>query len=230
MAVPQSESPCVLLIEANAELASNVSIDLEESGYTSVVAHSAAAGIEQANAVNPALIVVDRMLGSDSGLDLCSKLRSRGDRTPMLLLMAKDSLDDRIACLESGADDYFLKPYRSEEFLALINTYLQPQEGSIEQLRFGELTLDVTNRTASRNGRLIELTMKEFELLKYLMEHSRDVLTREQILENVWGYDFMGESNVIEVYIRYLRLKIDGDGEKRLIQTVRGVGYVLREA
>ncbi|MEL7503763.1 MAG: response regulator transcription factor [Cyanobacteria bacterium J06554_6] len=230
MAVPQSESPCVLLIEANAELASNVSIDLEESGYTSVVAHSAAAGIEQANAVNPALIVVDRMLGSDSGLNLCSKLRSRGDRTPMLLLMAKDSLDDRIACLESGADDYFLKPYRSEEFLALINTYLQPQEGSIEQLRFGELTLDVTNRTASRNGRLIELTMKEFELLKYLMEHSRDVLTREQILENVWGYDFMGESNVIEVYIRYLRLKIDGDGEKRLIQTVRGVGYVLREA
>ncbi|MEL6325647.1 MAG: response regulator transcription factor [Cyanobacteria bacterium J06626_23] len=230
MAVPQSESPCVLLIEANAELASNVSIDLEESGYTSVVAHSAAAGIEQANAVNPALIVVDRMLGSDSGLNLCSKLRSRGDRTPMLLLMAKDSLDDRIACLESGADDYFLKPYRSEEFLALINTYLQPQEGSFEQLRFGELTLDVTNRTASRNGRLIELTMKEFELLKYLMEHSRDVLTREQILENVWGYDFMGESNVIEVYIRYLRLKIDGDGEKRLIQTVRGVGYVLREA
>ncbi|MEL6246486.1 MAG: response regulator transcription factor [Cyanobacteria bacterium J06648_16] len=230
MAVPQSESPCVLLVEANTELASNVSIDLEESGYTSVVAHSAAAGIEQADAVNPSLIVVDRMLGSDSGLDLCSKLRARGDRTPMLLLMAKDSLDDRIACLESGADDYFLKPYRSEEFLALINTYLQPQEGSFEQLRFGELTLDVTNRTASRNGRLIELTMKEFELLKYLMEHSRDVLTREQILENVWGYDFMGESNVIEVYIRYLRLKIDGDGEKRLIQTVRGVGYVLREA
>ena len=226
----QAESPCVLLVEPNEELASSVSVDLEESGYTSVVAHSAADGLKQATAVNPALIVVDRMLGGESGLDLCSELRAKGDRTPMLLLMAKDSLDDRIACLESGADDYFLKPYRSEDFLALINTYLQPQEGSVEQLRFGELTLDVTNRVANRSGRLIELTMKEFELLKYLMEHSREVLSREQILENVWGYDFMGESNVIEVYVRYLRLKIDGDGEKRLIQTVRGVGYVLREA
>ncbi len=226
----QAESPCVLLVEPNEELASSVSVDLEESGYTSVVARSAADGMKQATAVNPALIVVDRMLGGESGLDLCSELRAKGDRTPMLLLMAKDSLDDRIACLESGADDYFLKPYRSEDFLALINTYLQPQEGSVEQLRFGELTLDVTNRVANRSGRLIELTMKEFELLKYLMEHSREVLSREQILENVWGYDFMGESNVIEVYVRYLRLKIDGDGEKRLIQTVRGVGYVLREA
>ncbi|MEO1592421.1 MAG: response regulator transcription factor [Cyanobacteria bacterium J06632_22] len=226
----QAESPCVLLIETNEELASHVSVDLEESGYTSVVAHSAVDGIKQANAVNPALIVVDRMLGGESGLDLCSELRAKGDRTPLLLLMAKDSLDDRIACLESGADDYFLKPYRSEDFLALIQTYLQPKEGSVEQLRFGELTLDITNRVANRNGRVIELTMKEFELLKYLMEHSREVLSREQILENVWGYDFMGESNVIEVYVRYLRLKIDGDGEKRLIQTVRGVGYVLREA
>ncbi|MEO0539799.1 MAG: response regulator transcription factor [Cyanobacteria bacterium P01_A01_bin.105] len=226
----QAESPCVLLVEPNADLASSVSVDLEESGYTSVVARSAADGIKQADAVNPALIVVDRMLGGESGLDLCSELRAKGDRTPVLLLMAKDSLDDRIACLESGADDYFLKPYRSDDFLALINTYLQPQEGSVEQLRFGELTLDVTNRVANRSGRIIELTMKEFELLKYLMEHAREVLSREQILENVWGYDFMGESNVIEVYVRYLRLKIDGDGEKRLIQTVRGVGYVLREA
>lgn len=226
----QADSPCVLLIEANEELASHVSVDLEESGYTSVVAHSAADGMKQASTVSPALIVVDRMLGGESGLDLCTQLRAKGDRTPLLLLMAKDSLDDRIACLESGADDYFLKPYRSDDFLALIHTYLQPKEGSVEQLRFGELTLDVTNRVANRNGRLIELTMKEFELLKYLMEHSREVLSREQILENVWGYDFMGESNVIEVYVRYLRLKIDGDGEKRLIQTVRGVGYVLREA
>ena len=148
----------------------------------------------------------------------------------MLLMMARDNLDDRVACIESGADDYFLKPYRTDEFLKLVSAYLQPSENGVEQLVFGELTLNITNRQAVRGGRVIDLTMKEFELLKYLMEHPRDVLTREQILENVWGYNFMGESNVIEVYIRYLRLKIDGSNEKRLIQTVRGVGYVLREA
>lgn len=148
----------------------------------------------------------------------------------MLLLMARDNLDDRVACIESGADDYILKPYRSEEFLALVSAYLQPSENGVEQMVFGELTLNVSNRQAMRGSRVIDLTMKEFELLKYLMEHPREVLTRDQILENVWGYNFMGESNVIEVYIRYLRLKIDSDGEKRLIQTVRGVGYVLREA
>jgi DNA-binding response OmpR family regulator len=148
---------------------------------------------------------------------------------PVVLLMARDSVDDRVACLEAGADDYFLKPYRTEEFLKLVQLYLQPDTVSAEQLRFGELVLDLATRRALRYGRAIDLTMKEFELLKYLMEHPREVLTREQILENVWGYDFMGESNVIEVYIRYLRLKIEDEGEKRLIQTVRGVGYVLRE-
>jgi OmpR family response regulator NblR len=170
------------------------------------------------------------MLAGESGLWLCSHLRSKGSRTPVLLMMARDTLDDRVACLEAGADDYFLKPYQTEEFLKLVRLYLQPNTTEVEQLRFGDMTLDLTNRTVLRNGRVIDLTMKEFELLKYLMEHPREVLTREQILENVWGYDFMGESNVIEVYIRYLRLKIEDEGEKRLIQTVRGVGYVLREA
>jgi len=149
---------------------------------------------------------------------------------PVVLLMARDTVEDRAACLEAGADDYFLKPYRSEEFLKLVRLYLQPDQAGVEQLHFGDLALDLSTRRALRQNRAIELTMKEFELLKYLMEHPREVLTREQILENVWGYDFMGESNVIEVYVRYLRLKIEDEGEKRLIQTVRGVGYVLREA
>ena len=223
-------TPCVLLVEANEELAQDVSNDLRESGYIPLVATTIDSGLKEVHNHHPALIVVNRMLAGESGLDLCQKLRSQGDRTPMLLLMARDNLDDRVACIESGADDYFLKPYRSDEFLALVSAYLQPSEHGVEQLIFGELTLNVTNRQAMRGSRVIDLTMKEFELLKYLMEHPREVLTREQILENVWGYNFMGESNVIEVYIRYLRLKIDGEGEKRLIQTVRGVGYVLREA
>ncbi len=222
-------TPCVLLVEANEELAQDVSNDLRESGYIPLVATTIDSGLQEVRDRHPALIVVNRMLAGESGLDLCQQLRSQGDRTPMLLMMARDNLDDRVACIESGADDYFLKPYRSDEFLALVSAYLQPSDNGVEQLIFGELTLNVTTRQAKRGNRLIDLTMKEFELLKYLMEHPREVLTREQILENVWGYNFMGESNVIEVYIRYLRLKIDADGEKRLIQTVRGVGYVLRE-
>lgn len=222
-------TPCVLLVEANEELANDVSNDLRESGYLPLVANTIDSGMQEVRNRHPALIVVNRMLAGESGLDLCQQLRSQGDRTPMLLMMARDNLDDRVACIESGADDYILKPYRSDEFIALVSAYLQPSDSGVEQMVFGELTLNVTNRQAMRGSRIIDLTMKEFELLKYLMEHPREVLTREQILENVWGYNFMGESNVIEVYIRYLRLKIDGNGEKRLIQTVRGVGYVLRE-
>ena len=223
-------NPCVLVVETDESLATQVSLDLKESGYEPIVANDATSGLHQARDRQPALIVVDRMLTGASGLGLCSHLRNTGARVPVVVLMARDTVDDRVACLEAGADDYFLKPYRSEEFLKLVRLYLQPEPGVTEQLRFGDLVLDLATRRALRHGRAIDLTMKEFELLKCLMEHPREVLTREQILENVWGYDFMGESNVIEVYIRYLRLKIEDEGQKRLIQTVRGVGYVLREA
>jgi OmpR family response regulator NblR len=222
--------PCVLVVEPDESLATQVSLDLQESGYETIVAHDATSGIYQFRDRQPALIVVDRMLAGESGLGLCMHLRNAGTRVPVLVLMARDTVDDRAACLEAGADDYFLKPYRSEDFLRLVRLYLHPDSNETEQLRFGNLVLDLATRRALRNGRVIDLTMKEFELLKYLMEHPREVLTREQILENVWGYDFMGESNVIEVYIRYLRLKLEDEGQKRLVQTVRGVGYVLREA
>ncbi len=224
------QNPKVLVIETDEMLAQHVSSDLQESGYETSIAYDAATGLRQAKEFQPALVVVDRMLAGESGLSLCSHLRATGARMPVLLLMARDSIEDRVACLQAGADDYFLKPYRSEEFLKLVRLYLHSDVPSSEQLRFADLLLDLATRRAVRNSRVIDLTMKEFELLKYLMEHPREVLTREQILENVWGYDFMGESNVIEVYIRYLRLKIEDEGEKRLIQTVRGVGYVLRDA
>ncbi|MEO1095628.1 MAG: response regulator transcription factor [Cyanobacteria bacterium J06638_28] len=223
-------APQVLVIISNDELVSLMRHDLEEAGYRVDAAKTGAIGMQKAVQSQPALIVVDRLLGNETGLTVCQKLRSANLCVPILLLMARDTLEDRIACLEAGADDYCLKPYQASIFLQVIQIYLQPGETTSEQLRFGELALDVGSRVASRNGRLIELTMKEFELLRYLMEHPREVLAREQILENVWGYDFIGESNVIEVYIRYLRLKIDSDHEKRLIQTVRGVGYVLRES
>lgn len=222
--------PVVLVVESDKSLVSSIGVDLHEAGYKPVVANTLSGGIAQVHKLSPALVVVARRLADESGLDLCRRLREDKNRVPILLMMAQDELADRIACLESGADDYFLAPYRADEFIKLVNAYLKPSAASGEQLRFADLVLDLAQRHVLRNGRIIELTMKEFELLKYLMEHPREVLTRKQILESVWGYDFIGESNVIEVYIRYLRLKIDGENEKRLIQTVRSVGYVLRES
>jgi DNA-binding response OmpR family regulator len=221
--------PQVVVVETDETLAQHLTMDLQELGYAAAIARDPGTGLQKIETLRPSLAVIDRMLAGESGLQLCSTLRSRGLRLPVLLILGRDNLDDRIACLEAGADDYFLKPYRSDEFLRLVQLYLKSNGGEHEQLRFADLVLDVGTRRAFRQDRAIELTMKEFELLKYLMEHPREVLAREQILENVWGYDFMGESNVIEVYIRYLRLKIENEGEKRLIQTVRGVGYVLRE-
>ncbi|HCQ22192.1 MAG: response regulator transcription factor NblR [Aphanizomenon sp.] len=220
----------VLVIEPDEILANQLAFDLQEAGYDTIVTHDAANGLEYYRNYQPALIVVDRMLVGESGLSLCKNLRMSGNRSPILVLMARDTVDDRIACLNAGADDYILKPYRSEDFLKLIRLYLKADIDATEQLRFGDLVLDIGTRRAIYKSKAIDLTMKEFELLKFLMEHPREVLTRDKILENVWGYNFMGESNIIEVYIRYLRLKIEEEGQKRLIQTVRGVGYVLRDS
>jgi two-component system, OmpR family, response regulator NblR len=222
-------NPCILLVKTDETFAQRASLDLREAGYRTAIVVDATKGLHQIDELQPAMVLVDQTLAGESGLKLCRQIRNTGNHIPVLMLMAGDSVNDRIACLEAGADDYILKPYCAETFIELVRFYLQPTESAIEQLRFGDLVLDLSTRRALRNGRAIDLTMKEFELLKYLMAHPREVLTREQILENVWGYDFMGESNVIEVYIRYLRLKIEDEGEKRLIQTVRGVGYVLRE-
>ncbi|NJR68967.1 MAG: response regulator transcription factor [Synechococcales cyanobacterium CRU_2_2] len=220
----------ILIVETEPLLSDSISLDLKDNGYTTLVAEDTQSAIQQVTQNQPDLLVIDRMLGGESGLKLCQQLRRTGLVAPVLMLMVRDAVEDRVACLESGADDYFLKPYRSDELLGRIRLYLRSEQPAREQLRFDDLTLDLATRRAFRGSQQIELTMKEFELLKYLMEHPREVLTRDQILENVWGYDFLGESNVIEVYIRYLRLKLEDGGGRRVIQTVRGVGYVLRES
>lgn len=222
-------SPPILLVDTDEALVHQASGDLREAGYDPVAVGDIRSALAQVTTLQPSLVVVDRMLSGESGLAFCRHLRQAGAYMPILMMMARDTVEDRVACLEAGADDYFLKPYRSDEFLKLVRLYSKTETTAAEQLRFEGLVLDLGTRSAQRSGRVIGLTMKEFELLKYLMEHPRETLPREQILENVWGYDFLGESNVIEVYIRYLRLKIEDEGEKRLIHTVRGVGYVLRE-
>lgn len=222
--------PSVLLIENDPHLAQTVSLDLTNAGYTVTLASHAEQAQPQFQELQPALVVIDQARLGEEGLTLCRQLRGNNHPVLILLLMSHDTLEDRIACLEAGADDYTLLPYQTDSFLKLVQLYLQPATTLPEKLQFSDLVMDLSHRCANRNGRKIELTVKEFELLKYLMSHPREVLTREQILENVWEETHGGESNVIEVYIRYLRLKIEQGGYKRLIQTVRGVGYVLRES
>ncbi len=223
------ENTSIILVENDAALAERMSLDLSKAGYQVAIAENARLGLEHAKRLQPALIAIDRSLPGESALTMVPQLRELGCVAPILLLMSHDSIADRIICLESGADDYFLKPYHAPKFLHTIGLYLHSNVQTGEQLRFGDLVLDLVTHRVLRNEQAIELTVKEFELLRYLMSHPETELTREQILENVWGYDFLGESNVIEVYVRYLRLKLEKDGGKRLIQTVRGVGYVLRD-
>jgi two-component system, OmpR family, response regulator NblR len=223
-------NPCILLIQTDETFTRRASQDLREAGYTVAIALDIDKAWLEIESLQPAMIVLDRTLAGEAGLKLCCRLRKGGDRILILMLVERETVEERVTALETGADDYLLKPYHSREFLQIVSFYLHPAETTKEQLRFGELVLDLTTRRLLLDGHAIDLTMKEFELLKYLMSHPKEVLSREQILENVWGYDFQGESNVIEVYIRYLRLKIENEGQKRLIHTVRGVGYVLRES
>lgn len=208
--------------------AQQASLDLKTLGYVPVV-EEVQQGWSRLSSYQPAMIIVDRAFTGKYGFDFCRQLRSAGEHIPILMLIEQETVAERVACLEAGADDYLLKPYQKDKLLEQIHLYLQQETDTLEQLRFGELVLDLNTRQVIRDNRVIELTMKEFELLKYLMSHPQQVMTREEIIENVWGYDYRGESNVIEVYIRYLRLKIESQNHKRLIQTVRGIGYVLRE-
>ncbi|WP_375340955.1 response regulator transcription factor [Lyngbya confervoides] len=220
----------ILLIEDDITLAQFVQLELAQEGYQVTVAHNGMAGLTQARELLPDLVLLDWMLPGMSGLEVCRRLRTTGDKVPVIFMTAKDEISDRVAGLDAGADDYVVKPFSIEELLARIRAHLRrTHEEDPHLLSFADLTLNKSTREVFRRGRAIELTAKEFDLLQYLMSHPRQVLTRNRILEEVWGYDFMGDSNIIEVYIRYLRLKLEQEQEKRLIQTVRGVGYVLRE-
>jgi DNA-binding response OmpR family regulator len=202
---------------------------LQAAGYYCEIDLNPSQLLSKFKELAPAMVVIDQSWADNSGLLCCRQIRNLGSRIPILVLIEEEIVEERVACLEAGADDYILKPYNRESLLDLISLYLKTEVNVQEQLRFADLVLDLTTRRLLKGDRTIDLTMKEFELLKYLMSNPRKVLTREEIIENVWGYDYRGESNVIEVYIRYLRLKIETEGQKRLIQTVRGVGYVLRE-
>jgi two-component system response regulator MprA len=179
----------------------------------------------------PDVVVLDWLMPGLDGIGVMKRLRAAEDKTLVLMLTARDAVENRVEGLEGGADDYLVKPFAPSELLARIHALLRRPAVAIkdEPLTYGNLSLDPVTRETRRGDREFELTSKEFDLLRYLMRHPRQVLQREQILQEVWGYDFGGDDNILEVYIGYLRKKTEADGEPRLIQTVRGVGYVIRE-
>jgi DNA-binding response OmpR family regulator len=220
----------ILLVEDEVKLARFIELELNSEGYRVSVAHDGMTGLALARESEPDLAILDWMLPGLTGVELCRRLRATGIKIPVILLTARDEVGDRVAGLDAGADDYVVKPFSIEELLARIRAHLRrTQETDEDVLHFEDLSLNRRTREVKRGERAIELTAKEFALLEYLMNHPRQVYTRDRILEQVWGYDFMGDSNIIEVYIRYLRLKLEEKGEKRLIHTVRGVGYALRD-
>jgi DNA-binding response OmpR family regulator len=220
----------ILLVEDEVKLARFVELELSSEGYQVSVAHDGITGLTLARELTLDLAILDWMLPGLTGVELCRRLRATGNKLPVILLTAKDEVSDRVAGLDAGADDYVVKPFSIEELLARIRAHLRrTQETDDDILQFEDLSLNRRTREVFRGKRAIELTAKEFDLLEYLLSHPRQVFTRDQILEKVWGYDFMGDSNIIEVYVRYLRLKLEENNEKRLVHTVRSVGYVLRE-
>ncbi len=220
----------ILIIEDEARIAQFIERALIYEGYRVTVARDGATGLSAARDTPPDLVILDWMLPGLDGLEVCKRLRAASD-VPILMLTAKDDTKDRVTGLDSGADDYMVKPFSVDELTARVRALFRRSVATSrpEILRFGDLSLDTGTHRAYRGERAIDLTAKEYELLELFMRNPRQVLTRDVIFDRVWGYDFGGESNIIEVYVRYLRQKTEQNNEPRLVHTVRGVGYVLRE-
>ena len=204
---------------------------LELGGFDVELAADGTEGLSRADELAPDLVVLDILMPGVDGLEVCRALRARGDRTPILMLTARDAVADRVEGLEAGADDYLVKPFALEELLARIRALLRRTSESAREapLRFEDLTLDPVSYTVTRGERRLELTRTEHLLLELFLDNPRRVLSRERIFQRVWDYDFGPRSKALDVYIGYLRRKTEAGGEPRLIHTVRGVGYVLRE-
>jgi two-component system response regulator MprA len=227
----------ILVVDDDRSVRESLRRSLAFNGYQVDLASDGRAALDAVTAQRPDAMVLDVMMPRLDGLEVCRRLRGSGDDLPILVLTARDAVSDRVAGLDAGADDYLPKPFAREELLARLRALLRrrtPDEsaaasGPSKQLQFADLTLDPDTRDVRRGDRSISLTRTEFALLELLLANPRRVLTRSQILEQVWGYDFPTTGNALEVYVGYLRRKTEADGEPRLIHTVRGVGYVLRD-
>ena len=225
----------ILVVDDDRAVRESLRRSLAFNGYQVELATDGQAALDSVAEQRPDAMVLDVMMPRVDGLEVCRRLRGSGDELPILVLTARDAVSDRVAGLDAGADDYLPKPFALEELLARLRALLRrrvPDDdaGRSAPLSFADLSLDPDTREVCRGERAISLTRTEFALLELLLAHPRRVLSRTQILEQVWGYDFPTTGNALEVYIGYLRRKTEADGEPRLIHTVRGVGYVLRES
>ncbi|AGI39452.1 response regulator [Thermoclostridium stercorarium subsp. stercorarium DSM 8532] len=222
----------ILIIEDDTRLARFLELELRHEGYEVEIAYDGRSGLEKALSNNPDLVILDLMLPLLSGIEVLRRIRKVSDM-PVIMLTAKDDVSDKVVGLDSGADDYVTKPFAIEELLARIRVALKRRDNSAKResdiIRAGDLVLNKAKHTVMYKDEEITLSKKEYDLLEYLMENRGIVLTREQILEKVWGYDYFGDTNVTDVYIRYLRAKIDQKYNLSYIKTVRGVGYIFED-
>jgi len=221
----------ILIVEDEQKIARFLELELKYEGYDVDIANNGREGFEKGKSPDVDLIILDLMLPGLSGIEVCRRLRQTSD-VPIIMLTAKDDISDKVTGLDIGADDYMTKPFAVEELLARIRVLLKRKYHKTNEqdiLKIGKLTLCKNNYKVEFDNENIELTKKEFELLEYLMKNKNIVISREKILDNVWGYDYYGDTNIIDVYIRYLRSKIDQKYNVSLIETVRGVGYIIRD-
>jgi DNA-binding response OmpR family regulator len=229
VADPASAGPVVLLVDDDPAIRRAVSAGLELEGFTVVAASGGRAALEAAARVAPAVVLLDLSMPDLDGLEVLERLRAGGDQVPVCVLSARDEVDDRVAGLQAGADDYVVKPFALEEVVARLHALLRRRPpGADDVLVVGDLRLDPRSRVARRGERELDLTRREFELLHLLMRNPGEILDRARLHEEVWGYTFDPGTNVADVFVGYVRRKLEQDGEPRVLHTVRGVGFVLR--
>ncbi len=222
----------ILLVDDDPRLTSALRRTLSYEGYQISTASDGESALNQIRLKPPDLLILDLMLPGINGMEVCRRLRSAGETMAVLMLTARDAVADRVSGLETGADDYLVKPFATEELLARVKALLRrspPPDVARTTLQYADLELDTATRQARRGERVIELSTTEYELLAMFLRNPRLVLTRTLLMDRIWGSDFFGGPNVLEVYIGHLRSKLEQQGEKRLLQTVRGAGYVLRQ-
>ena len=221
----------ILIVEDEKQMADFINLELKHEGYEVDICYDGEQGYENAIKTNYDIILLDVMLPKINGMEICRRLRTKKD-TPIIMLTAKGDITDKVNGLDIGADDYLTKPFEIEELLARMRVILRRKTQKTNEtkiIQVADLKLDLEKKRVSRNGKNIELTKKEYELLEYLMKNSGIVISREKIIETVWNYDFVGDTKIVDVFIRYLRSKIDDEYDKKLINTVRGFGYVIQE-
>lgn len=229
--------PTILVADDELNIVTLLEMELQQEGFNVVTANDGVAALKELRSFLPQLALLDWNMGGITGLEICRRLRETGVFLPVIIITCRDEIDDRVAALETGADDFICKPFNIREVLARVKALIRrtsssafssTENDSSDLLEIGDLVLNNAERSCTVNGSALRLTVREFDLLECFMRHHRQALSRGQLIQHVWGDDYFGDENVVDVYVRYLRKKLEETGSERLIQTVRGVGFALR--